>query len=149
MDLVIRESIKKLIKSMGYEFVGCEELAQGGKTVCRIYADKADGISLDDCAKISHQVGALLDVEDPFAGRFALEVSSPGIDRPLFELDQYQQFIGREIKIQLHAPIADRRKYTGTLVQVDNDSVYLSVAEGSQKVELPFAAIKKANLIGE
>lgn len=152
IDPVLRESLERLINSMGYEMVGCELSPQGRQMLFRIFIDKEaakNGVSVDDCSKVSHQVSAMLEVEDPIQGRYILEVSSPGIDRPLFELKHYQKYIGSRVKVRLYSPIQQRRQFTGLLKRVEGDDIYLLVDGSQEEVVLPFSAIEKAHLIGE
>ena len=93
----------------------------------RIYVDSANGVNLDECAKVSRQISAVLDVEDPIQGHYYLEVSSPGIDRPLFTIDQCQGYLGKPVAIRLRVPKAGRRNFTGTLVQVENEQISLQL----------------------
>lgn len=134
------------VESMGYEFVGYEFL-QSSERVLRIYLDKTDGVNVDDCAKVSRQLSAVLDVEDPIPGEYHLEVSSPGLDRPLFTLDHYARFLGSVAKVRLGVPLDGRRSFKGTIVGVVEQTVQLS-CEG-QTVNLPFADIEKARLVAE
>ncbi|HVE44465.1 MAG TPA: ribosome maturation factor RimP [Gammaproteobacteria bacterium] len=143
------EMLKKLVVSMGYEFVGCERALQGRQAVLRLYIDKEGGVSIDDCSKVSHQVNAVLNVEDPIEGGYLLEVSSPGIDRPLFEIAQYQRFVGKCVSIRLCMPINERKQYKGLLQSVEGEDIYLLVDNVAQAVKLPFVAIEKANVVGE
>lgn len=146
---ILHEKLETLINSMGYELVGAELLPVSGRQTLRIYIDSAKGVTLDDCSRVSHQVGAMLDVEEPLQGRYTLEVSSPGIDRPLFEIKHYQKFIGCRVKIRLYTAIDNRRQYKGTLLRVESDNIHVLVEESEKEVILPFAAIEKANLIGD
>ena len=152
IDPVLYERLAALITSMGYELLGCELCPQGRQMVFRIYIDglQADKrVTLDDCSRVSHQVSAMMDVEDPIQGRYALEISSPGIDRPLFELKHYQRFIGSEVKIRLYAPINQRRQYKGVLQRVEGENIYLLVDGSEKEAVIPFSAIEKANVIGD
>jgi ribosome maturation factor RimP len=106
-------------------------------------------VSSDDCSKVSHQVSALLDVEDPIQTKYVLEVSSPGIDRPLFELKHYEQFIGSEVKMRLFAPIERRKQYKGVLTRVVGEDIHLLVEGVTQEIVIPFSAIDRANIIGK
>lgn len=148
IDPALQERLVTLITSMGYELVGCEALPQGRQMTLRIYIDGPNGVTADDCSKVAHQVGAMLDVEDPFQNRYTLEVSSPGIDRPLFEIEHYRKFVGSRIKLKLYSPINQRRQYTGILSRVEGEDIYLLI-EAESEVKLPFSAIEKANVIGE
>ena len=150
IDPVLHERLSLLVSSMGYELLGCEMSSMGSKKLFRLFIDSSKGVSADDCSKVSHQISAMMDVEDPIQSRYVLEVSSPGIDRPLFELCHYGRFVGSEIKLRLHAPLSGRRQYQGVLQRVEGDSIYLMVEDGSgQEVEIPFSAIDRANVIGK
>lgn len=149
IDSGLHEQLVKLISSMGYELVGCEVVPQGRQAIFRIYIDSPQGVSVDDCSKVSHQVSAMMDVADPFQAKYALEVSSPGIDRPLFELEHFTRFVGKEIKIKLYSPVNQRRQFKGVLKRVDGEDIYLFVPDLEQEVKLSFSNIEKASLIGE
>jgi ribosome maturation factor RimP len=132
------------INDMGYELWGCEYLPQGKHSLLRIYIDKTDGISIDDCQEVSHQISALLDVEDPIPGNYSLEVSSPGIPRPLFNSWQYQRYMGHEVQVKTFKPVSGKRKLIGTIVSVSESSLVLNINNEDQ--ELLFSNIVKANL---
>jgi ribosome maturation factor RimP len=145
----LQEQLKGLIGSMGYELIGTELLPQGRQMVFRIYIDSETGVTLDDCSHVSHQISAMLDVEDPIQGRYALEVSSPGINRPLFELAHYYKCLGKKVKIRLRSPVCQRKQFKGILLRVEEDEICLLDDGLEQEVMLPFSEIEKANLIGE
>jgi ribosome maturation factor RimP len=149
LDPALQEMLKKTIFSMGYEMVGGEVLPQGGRLTLRIYIDNEKGVSVDDCSLVSRQVSAVLDVEDSFQGRYNLEVSSPGIDRPMFELEHYQKYQGSRIKLRLHAPLDGKRQLIGTLVRVVGEEITVLLDGAAQEVAVPFSLIEKAHLIGE
>lgn len=149
LDIDLKQSLDNLLNSMGFELAGYELIPEGRKKLFRLYIDKPGGVTLDDCAKVSYQVSAWLDVEDPFQGSYTLEVSSPGINRPLFELAHYRQYIGKMVKIKLQAPINERRQYKGVLERVEGEDIYLRAEEQGDIVKLPFALIEKGNIIGE
>ncbi|AWN72656.1 TPA: ribosome maturation factor RimP [Legionella anisa] len=132
------------ITDMGYELWGCEYLSQGRHSLLRVYIDKADGIGIEDCEAVSHQVSALLDVDDPISGNYSLEVSSPGIPRPLFKSWQYQRYIGHEVQIKTFKPVDGKRKLIGTIVSASESSLVLNINNEDQ--ELLFSNIVKANL---
>lgn len=146
---VLHERLRTLIGSMGYELIGCEVLPQGRQMIFRIYIDGPKGVTVDDCSRVSHQVSAMMDVEDTFPGRYFLEVSSPGINRPLFEIEHYRWAIGKSIKVRLLAPLHQRRQFTGVVVKVEGEDIYLQVEGMDQEVKLSFSAIEKGNLVGE
>lgn len=145
VDITLRDRLASLIGAMGYEFVGSELLRQGRGALLRIYIDSEKGITLDDCTHVSRQVSAILDVEDPIQGEYTLEISSPGLDRPLFEIAHYQKMIGNRVRIRLHAPIENRRKFTGQIVRVEGTDIHLLV--DTLDVVVPFSSIEKANVI--
>jgi len=131
---------------MGYEFVGCELQRQGRGSVLRIYIDNELGITLTDCSKVSHQVSAMLDVDDPIQGEYDLEISSPGLNRPLFEIAQYKKFIGSRIKVRMYNPFNNQRNFVGVLQQIDEtDDIHLLT--DTEEVILPFSGIEKARVI--
>jgi ribosome maturation factor RimP len=140
----IEQLIRPTVESMGYVLWGCEYLAQGKHSLLRVYIDKADGIHVDDCQNVSHQVSAILDVDDPIPGNYSLEVSSPGIPRPLFQGYQYQQYVGLEVQIKLYKPVAGKRKFVGTIVSANDETLVLMV--NTEQQEFPFSTIVKANL---
>lgn len=148
IDPELYEKLLTLINSMGYELVGGEMLPQGRRMVLRLYIDSPGGVKVDDCSKVSHQISAMMDVEDPIQSRYSLEVSSPGIDRPLFELEHYGRFIGSRVKIKLYSPINQRRQFTGILKRIEGEDIYLQL-ETNEEVKLPFSGIEKANIIGD
>ncbi len=137
--------LQPLVESLGYEFVGLERSSNPRNPVLRIYVDHERGIGLDDCSKVSHEVAALLDVEDLVSGHYNLEISSPGFDRPLFTLAQFDQFAGEEIQVTLFAPANGRRKFRGRILDVKADSVQLDL--GGAEIALNFSNIAKAKLV--
>jgi ribosome maturation factor RimP len=146
-ETTLRDRLAAVAVAMGYEFVGFEWHKQSGSSVLRIYIDKETGVTMDDCAKMSRQASAMLDVEDPIQGRYTLEVSSPGLNRPLFELAHYQKFIGSNVRVRVHAPLGDRRNFVGVLLRVEEENICLLV--DTQEIVLPFSNIDKAKVIAE
>lgn len=145
--------IRPVIEAMGFEYVGLEYLSNPKNRLVRIYIDREpEGISVDDCAAVSNEVSALLDVEDPVSGHYSLEVSSPGVERPLFEPEHYRRFAGERARVHLYAPLGDghdnrrdnRRKLTGTIVAADDDRVVIEV--DGENIALAFDDIRRANL---
>lgn len=149
IDTALHERLVNLISSMGFELLGCELLSLGRRTLLRVYIDSQKGVTIDDCSLVSHQISAMMDVEDPIQGGYTLEVSSPGIDRPLFELSHFQKYVGSQAKIKLSSPINHRRQYKGVLLRVEGENIHLLLTDSEQEVVLPFSAIEKANLIGD
>lgn len=147
MISTLRDRLTVTVAGMGYEFVGYELKPQGRGSVLRVFIDSEKGITLDDCTKVSRQVSAMLDVEDPIQGEYSLEISSPGLNRPLFELAQYQKQIDKRVKVHLRTPIDGRRNFVGMLLRVENNNIHLLV-DAEEKV-LPFSEIEKANVVAD
>lgn len=135
------------LKAMGYELWGCEFLTSARPALLRIYIDKPGGIGIEDCQEASRAISALLDVEDPIEQHYALEVSSPGIPRPLFYLWQYQSYVGRPVQIKTFKSIAGSRKFSGTLVSVTAQALILEM--NGEEQELLFSNVSKGHLIDE
>ena len=133
---------------MGYELVGVEYTGGSGHGTLRVYIDRDSGVSLDDCAAISHQVSGILDVEEPIKQAYDLEISSPGIDRPLFKLADFERFAGRIAKVRLAAGLDGRRNFKGRLQGV-TDAGQVSIEVDGEIFDLPYADIARANLVGE
>jgi ribosome maturation factor RimP len=136
--------IEPLLARLGYELVELEYAPARGRGALRLFIDKPEGIGLDDCERVSHEVSALLDVEDPIPGAYTLEVSSPGDDRVLRTRAHFDRFVGSRVHVELLAPRAGRRRYTGTLRSVADDGVVLEVDRDN--VNVPFREIGRARL---
>ena len=143
----IEELINPVIADMGYELVGIDYIASGKHSTVRVYIDSDKGIGLDDCEVVSRQISAVFDVEDPVSSQYNLEVSSPGIERPLFHIGHYQRFLGHDVKLRLLRPMNGQRKFNGAIGSVSevNNSVELVTELGP--VTLDIDMIEKANLI--
>ena len=137
-----------VVESMGYELVGVEFLGAGGYGTLRVYIDRDSGVSLDDCAAISHQISGVLDVEEPIKQAYDLEVSSPGIDRPLFKLADFARFAGKTARIKLAVGLLGRKNFKGELQGVA-DSKLVTIEVDGEIYDLPYADIAKANLVGD
>ena len=133
-----------VVDGLGYELLGIERSGGSGAEVLRLYIDHENGITVDDCEAVSRQVSGVLDVEDALRGAYTLEVSSPGIDRPLFTLEQYRRFIGEPVVLRLRRPLEARRNWRGVLVDVGDDAVTVE-ADGARQ-EIPFADIDRGRL---
>jgi ribosome maturation factor RimP len=144
MQEELEQLLSPIINDMGYELWGCEYLSQGKHSVLRIYIDKEDGIGIEDCQQVSKQVSALLDVEDPIPGNYSLEISSPGIPRPLFKSSQYQIYIGQVIHVKTYKSIQGKRKLEGILISASDSNLVLSINNEYQ--EILFSNIAKAYL---
>ena len=150
----LQELIEPIVTGMKFEFVGLEYLPKGHGSLLRIYIDHAQGIDVDNCADVSRQISAVLDVEDPIQSEYTLEVSSPGMERPLFTKAHYQQFIGHEVKLSLFRPLvtSNRKKFMGTIEQVEESEsgeALIIIEMDKEQYQLPLSNIKKANLVAE
>ncbi|KSN85177.1 ribosome maturation factor RimP [Pseudomonas aeruginosa] len=134
-----------VVEVLGYECWGVEFISQGRHSVLRVYIDRPEGILIDDCEAVSRQVSGILDVEDPISGEYTLEVSSPGMDRPLFTLEQFAKHAGEQVKIRLRSPYEGRRNYQGILRGVEEQDVVVLVDD--HEYLLPIDSIDKANII--
>ena len=141
----LRAMLEPAVQGLGYELVDVEFAGSGRQAVLRVYIDSPDGITVDDCATVSHQVSAILDVEDPIPDKYMLEVSSPGLDRPLVKLEDFQRFTGQTVKIRTSQPVLGRRNFTGLLVGLRGETVIVEMDKES--FDLPFGDIEKARLV--
>ncbi len=142
----LTQLLTTVVTGLGYELVGIEWDSSPRGRVLRIYIDVEGGITVDDCERVSTQVSALLDVEDPIAGAYLLEVSSPGLDRPLFTLDQYRRFINHMVQLRLKLPLEGQRRFKGVIARIEGDRVVLRGEEG-REITILFENIDKARLI--
>jgi len=137
--------LEPTIERLGYGLWDLEVKLVGRGGIVRLFIDQPDGIGLDDCEKVSLAVSALLDVEDPLPGQYNLEVSSPGLDRKLTKVEHFQMFTGETLKVQMRFPIEGRKRFRGTLVSSDNESIVVEVDGESHS--LPLATIDTARLV--
>ena len=144
-DTQLTELLKPVVESMGFDFWGLEFMPQGRRSLLRIFIDHADGITVDHCAQVSRQISAVMDVEDPIEQEYVLEVSSPGMDRPLFTLEQFKQYANHIIELRLRMPFEGRRKFKGQLIGVEQEDVVLVVDD--HEYLLPVELIEKANVV--
>ncbi|HAC34104.1 MAG TPA: ribosome maturation factor RimP [Gammaproteobacteria bacterium] len=140
----LEQTLRKGIEALGYELV-CVEYLQRRQSLLRLYLDSPDGIGVDDCEQVSRYVSGVLDVDDPLAGSYTLEVSSPGADRPLVTADHFRRFAGEEAKVQLRHAIDGRKNFRGRILDVDGGELFL-VVDGTE-LHLPLVAIRKARLV--
>ena len=163
----LQDLITPAVQACNVELWGIEFIPQGKRSMLRIYIDKdvaennaeptitedgdvemGRGIGVQDCVRVTQQVGAILDVHDPIAGEYALEVSSPGWDRPFFQLAQLEKYIGQQVAFRLIAAVENRRKFQAKLVSVDLENEFIQVEVDNQQVlEIDSNNIDKANLI--
>lgn len=131
--------------AMGCELWGIEYSSSGRHSTLRIYIEKENGVQLEDCERVSRQVSSVLDVEDPINTEYTLEVSSPGMDRPLYTLDHFSRFTGEMVSIRLRAAYEGRRRYKGLLVGIEGDEVVIR-CDGEEYL-FPIETIDKANVV--
>ena len=141
----LQKLLEPTIERLGFELTDLEVRLGGKGGLLRITIDKPEGIDLDDCEKASLAVSALLDIEDPVADNYNLEVSSPGLNRKLTKLEHFQRFEGETLKVTMRLPIAGRRRFRGTLVSSDNENIVVEVDGESHS--LPLASLDTARLV--
>jgi ribosome maturation factor RimP len=137
--------IEPVVAAMGFELWGIDHLSQGKNSRLVIYIERESGVSVEDCADISRQVSAVMDVEDPIAGEYRLEVSSPGMARPLYSLDQFTRFQGHHVALKLRTAFDGRRKYQGLLVGVEGDEILLQL--NGEEYCFPIESIDSAHIV--
>ena len=145
MQTALDNLVKNTVEGLGFILWGHEYRPHGESALLRIFIEKEEGISVDDCALVSRQIGAALDVEDIIPVAYILEVSSPGMDRVLFSADQYQDYIGDKIKVRTRTRIDDRRNFKGLLVSADDSVVTVKV--DNEEFAIPYESIDRARLI--
>ena len=133
------------VSGLGFELWGVEYIGQGKHSVLRLYIDSENGVTLDDCTEVSHQVSGILEVEDPIKGQYSLEVSSPGLDRPLFTTEQFARYVGSKVKVRLRQAVLGRRKFTAVIDAVEGDEIVL-VDETGEAISVHMSDIEKANV---
>ncbi len=146
-DERISKLVEPTVTSLGYELVGVERFPKGKESLLRIYIDSPTGVTVNDCERVSRQISALLDVEEPMAPAYTLEISSPGLDRPLFTKDHFARFVGKEASVTLRMSLRGRHRFKGVLRGVRDHYVVILVED--EEFELPLEDIKKARLIPE
>ena len=137
--------LEPAVNAVGMELWGIEYLSQGKHSILRVYIDSEDGVTIDNCEAASHQVSGVLDVEDPINGEYNLEVSSPGMDRPLFNFDQFAMYQGELIKVRLQMAVNGMRNFTGKLLEAKDDALTFQV--DNQQLSVSINQIDKANLV--
>ena len=145
LEQQLTDMLTPAVATLGFELLGVQLVQAGRSTTVRLFIDGPDGVTVDNCAEVSHQVSAVLDVEDPIATEFNLEVSSPGLDRPLFVPAHYDKVVGGDIEIKLVVPVAGRRRFKGKLVAIEGDMILLAY-EGKED-RFAFNNIDKANVV--
>jgi ribosome maturation factor RimP len=147
LELRLTEMLSPAVDALGFDLLGIEYLRAGSHSTLRLFIDHEDGITVDNCADVSRQASAILDVEDPIANEYSLEVSSPGVDRPLFTLAHFAAVVSEEVSVKLNVPQDGRRNFKGTLVSIDEDMINVEV--DNQVFSLLIDNVSKANLIAK
>jgi ribosome maturation factor RimP len=137
--------LEPTVERLGYELADLEVRLGGKGGLIRLFIDREEGISLEDCEKVSRAVSALLDVEDPVPGNYNLEVSSPGLDRKLTKIAHFQRFIGETVQVKLRFPLDGRRRFRGNLLAQENDNIVIEV--DGESYNLPLSMIDTARLV--
>ena len=144
----LTELVAPAIADLGLECLGVEYSPSHGNSLVRVYIDHAErAITVDDCEKVSRQVSALFDVNDPIEGRYTLEVSSPGLDRPLYTPAHFARFVGQVAKIELNLPLNGRRRFQGPILAVDGDTI--RVEQDGVAADIAHGNVGKAKLVAE
>ena len=141
----LTEMLESPIESLGFELWGIEFVRAGKHSTLRVFIDHANGITVENCAEVSHQVSSILDVEDPISTEYNLEVSSPGMDRLLFKPSQYEKYLGEQVSLTLRMAVNNRRKYKGVITRIEGEMLTL-VVDGNEET-VAFANIQQANLV--
>ena len=141
----LTELLRPTVHGLGYELLGIEQQASSGGSLYRLYIDKVDGISIADCERVSRQISDVIEAERAVHGEYTLEVSSPGMDRPIFTLEQMKTHIGEEVALRLRAHINGRRKLAGELLEVCGDEVALRVA--GENFTVPYRLVDRARVV--
>ncbi|AWB67081.1 ribosome maturation factor RimP [Saccharobesus litoralis] len=145
LDSSLEEMIAPAVAATGFELWGIEFVRAGQHSTLRVYVDGENGVTVDDCAEVSRQLSAILDVEDPISSNYLLEVSSPGMDRVLFKLEQYPQYQGHKMTVKTRLPVDGRRKFTGIFLGLEGDCVVVEVDQ--HEYSIPYKNIDKAQII--
>lgn len=141
----VTQLIRPTIEALGFEYWGLLYQPNQGRAVLRVFIDSEAGATVDDCAQVSRQISSILDVENPITAAYILEVSSPGIDRLLFEPAHFMRYLNQYISIKLYEPISDRRNFCGTLRAFSADEM-IEIEQDGQVYILPFSKVQKAQV---
>lgn len=141
----LQEIVESAVKSLDLELWALEYSGGGKQALLRIYIDSDKGISVENCAAVSRQVGAVMDVEDPINGEYTLEVSSPGAARGLYKTAHYEKYVGYEVTVKLRYPLDGQRNFKGILTGVENEEIILRIDD--EEFLFPVEEIDKANVI--
>lgn len=140
----LEQLLKPAVEAMDCELWGIE-YRQGNRPVLRVFIDRDAGVTVEDCERVSRQISSVLDVEDVIRVEYTLEVSSPGMDRPLFTKAQFARFIGEQVSLRLRMPYEGRRKFKGRLAGVENDDIVIAIDD--EEYLFPIESIDKANIV--
>ncbi|MFH1490376.1 MAG: ribosome maturation factor RimP [Pseudomonadota bacterium] len=140
----VKELVEPILAEMGFELIDAVYVSTAGRWVLRLYIDKDGGVTIDDCARVSVEIGDLVDVKDVIRHEYTLEVSSPGLNRPLTRDKDLMGAVGKKVKVKTGAPINGRRNFVGYLKTFSGDKLFLDVE--NQQVVIPWSDVKKANL---
>ena len=143
----VTDLVSGLLDEMGYELIHVEYLSLRERWVLRLYLDKEGGVTIEDCARVSRELGDLIDVKDVISHEYVLEVSSPGLDRPLRKKEHFLDVIGKKIKVRVATPVNERRNFTGCLKDFQDGNLILETEGG--EASLPWKDIERANLVYE
>jgi ribosome maturation factor RimP len=145
LEQPVQDQLAAIVADEGFELITTEVVGSGSKAILRLVVDGPDGVNLDACAVISRQASVMLDVEDPFRHRYILEVSSPGLDRKLYQRADYERYVGHRVKVRMAPSFRDHRTVVGELMGARNNVIRIFDDSGSE-IELPFDEIFEARL---
>ena len=143
----LAEMLKVPVEALGFQLWGIEYVQAGKHSTLRVFIDGENGINIEDCANASRQVSAVLDVEDPIPTEYTLEVSSPGVERPVFTAEQYAAYVGEDTKVQLTMPVAGSRNLKGAITKVEGQMLSLNV--NGKELVVALDNIRKGNVIAK
>jgi ribosome maturation factor RimP len=141
----LSQIIEPAVEALDFELWGVEYVTQDKRNILRVFIDHSDGVTIDSCAKVSHQISGVLDVEDPIVENYHLEVSSPGLDRPLFNINHFITSIGKRVKVRSGVPVLGRRNFTGKIESVVEEVITIEV--DGELYEVHFNDVDKANIV--
>ncbi len=141
---IVRAAAQPIVDALGLSLVGVEVAHEGARTILWVFIDNPEGVTIEDCARVSPELSAALDVDDPLPAAYELRVSSPGLDRPLMSAQDFVQYAGQEAQLSLSTPLGGRRKFTGVLGGVEGDAVLIRCTDAEHRV--PLSAIYRARL---
>lgn len=145
--LRLRETVEPVLADLGYDCVHLELTVEHGRKILRLYIDRAAGgsaVSLEDCVRVTRELDPVLDVADVMTGRYELEVSSPGINRPLSRKKDFERFKGQKVAVRTFEKVGDRRNFLGTLLGIEGEEIRIDV--DGREMRVPFEEVSKAHL---